>query len=455
MSKRHYQPSPRYSAPNTIQSEFERLIAKDGEFHKLIYKNLHDIQRSERSLALARARAEGLLSRTFPKLGNHIPSDFGKRVERIMGEPLKKGASGEQQILDKAKQSMPMALRILRAAIRGSKSVPILRLVANLLDIIKLAGSAPLAVLDKRRYTNLSQYNVVHDCGNPEEMFSTLTSSCTLFPVVNFMARSDTLQTNVSTWFAAGHDGFDRPQAYLAKAYTLKSSPKNPGAFLRLPALGAGFFDYPQSQKRPGANNAKKRMTAGLILSANQSPTYSQVPTRDQVRSPDASPGSDPLGGQRINGTGNRAPPAGGSGGQYHNAPPQKGTKERKTKAQKVMAKLFEEAMGLTEAIDLIDVLYDALPKEVRKKTPKTGVVSKTGFNPGMKYVSPWDKAKAVFTHFGELDLPKAMAGVVANHFSDKAWGHLFRMQSKGWSNLGLKPEHRGPIGWASATRGL
>lgn len=92
-----------------------------------------------------------------------------------------------------------------------------------------------------------------------------------------------------------------------------------------------------------------------------------------------------------------------------HARMPPIGEKERKTHAKMrqvlaAAARLYDKA---TEAKDIIDAIHEALPK---KYQVKGGLIAKT---------------KAIYDHFDQLDMAKAVANLAANHYTDKVIGKL------------------------------
>lgn len=91
--------------------------------------------------------------------------------------------------------------------------------------------------------------------------------------------------------------------------------------------------------------------------------------------------------------------------------PPRRGERERKTLANAALVAVAGAAFVATEFKDLINILYGTLPKDIRRATPRTGVVSRNGQMPGMPYVSLQDKINAVNDHWDDIDWQKAWMG--------------------------------------------
>lgn len=100
--------------------------------------------------------------------------------------------------------------------------------------------------------------------------------------------------------------------------------------------------------------------------------------------------------------------------------PPGKGVKERKPDPK---GNIFQRALGdalgaFSEVNDAIEVLHDALPDEYKAKS----------FYRGRAIQPSWDKMwAAVYQHINEVDMSRAIPGLVRNHYQDKLVGILSR----------------------------
>lgn len=119
--------------------------------------------------------------------------------------------------------------------------------------------------------------------------------------------------------------------------------------------------------------------------------------------------------------------------------PPPRRTKERKGKVPKWFAALSKVAWEATEAVDVVDNLFECLPKKVQKKAPKTGVTLPDAWKPGIKYTSVIDRAKHVYNNVNELDLDCAMRKLTCNHIMDMLWGRFFGSVDAAAQKAGLK----------------
>lgn len=95
--------------------------------------------------------------------------------------------------------------------------------------------------------------------------------------------------------------------------------------------------------------------------------------------------------------------------------PPPRGTKERKTRAQRSLMAVVKALDFLTEADDLMNAFHDALPDRFKARwgrgTPKT--------------VQEALKAQAVWRHWKHVDLDTAIFNAVWNQVEDQVYGRL------------------------------
>lgn len=88
--------------------------------------------------------------------------------------------------------------------------------------------------------------------------------------------------------------------------------------------------------------------------------------------------------------------------------PPPKGTKERKVAIAVggIPAKIIS---AVTETADVISAIFKALPGNIKAKYGR----------------KPQDKARAIYDHYDKVDIPRALANLLAQQVSDRAWGHI------------------------------
>lgn len=98
---------------------------------------------------------------------------------------------------------------------------------------------------------------------------------------------------------------------------------------------------------------------------------------------------------------------------RHNRVPPKVGEREKKekvpfNKALKVLAALYDKA---TELGDLIDAIYDALPKEARR---------------GQNEKDMYHKMETIYRNMGSLNLGLAVENIIYNHYEDKAFGKFY-----------------------------
>lgn len=112
--------------------------------------------------------------------------------------------------------------------------------------------------------------------------------------------------------------------------------------------------------------------------------------------------------------------------------PPGARTKERKFVLSKgnIVVRLIGKT---TELAELFEELYKAIPWEIRKNLrPKTR----------------FDKAKAVYRHFLDIDIPRAVENLIKNEIEDRFYGGFGKLAGRGKRagfNSGYDPSHKGP----------
>lgn len=104
--------------------------------------------------------------------------------------------------------------------------------------------------------------------------------------------------------------------------------------------------------------------------------------------------------------------------------PPRPGTREKKGRMPVGLMRALGVAYQATEAADLADALFDALPKDIRKQVPKSGRARKgSRIGEGTPYATPWDKARHVWENLEHLDLSQAVINILKNHILDMIIG--------------------------------
>lgn len=110
--------------------------------------------------------------------------------------------------------------------------------------------------------------------------------------------------------------------------------------------------------------------------------------------------------------------------GPHVSRPPGKGEKEQKRQPPKALARAFGIATGATEAIDLIDAFYEALPKEYRLKKKPSRADDRWGYRISRE-PTPQEKLLQLYIHWDKVDFEAAMINVVKNHLIDGVIGTI------------------------------
>ncbi len=104
--------------------------------------------------------------------------------------------------------------------------------------------------------------------------------------------------------------------------------------------------------------------------------------------------------------------------------PPKPGTKEIKTKVGKIAAKITSILDRISEGSEVIDAIYKALPKDVRKRWEKGRDLNRQGDQDGQYGVSGADwKVRAIWHNVTKIDVNTALRNIVLNELSDKLYG--------------------------------
>ena len=120
---------------------------------------------------------------------------------------------------------------------------------------------------------------------------------------------------------------------------------------------------------------------------------------------------------------------------------PPKGTRERKATVlgidpRSLVGQIYN---GLTEGLDFVDVLFQALPERMRDdfmdrkyRFTIVGVNPETG-RPKWRYTPPdsWEKIEFVYKHLDDLDPVKAIEGFLYEQSEDKVYGTIGKEVAK------------------------
>lgn len=138
-------------------------------------------------------------------------------------------------------------------------------------------------------------------------------------------------------------------------------------------------------------------------------------------------------------------PPAPPVPQKLRSRPPGPGVKERKGEMPVWAMNVMKGVWAATEAIDAIDAIWKALPKEIRDATPKTGRTRKGALiGEGKAYSTPLDKAKHLYENLDKLDLPEAIKNLIINHYTDALMGRFHGTVDKA-------RRRAGGTGWGAA----
>ncbi len=108
--------------------------------------------------------------------------------------------------------------------------------------------------------------------------------------------------------------------------------------------------------------------------------------------------------------------------------PPPSNTKEIKGTAGKLGAKMFEAIDYISEASEVVDALYQALPKDVRKRWNRP---DRPGDNAGQYGIDGADyKLQALWHNWSKLDVNEAIKNVLYNQLEDKLYGEAYRARN-------------------------
>lgn len=116
-------------------------------------------------------------------------------------------------------------------------------------------------------------------------------------------------------------------------------------------------------------------------------------------------------------------------------ARPPRGTKEGKMKASPAAAAILGAISTFTEALDLIDVLYQSLPKSAKVKYKGTPYELRTP--------TPDQKLKAIYNGFDQIDPSKAVSNYVANQIEDMIYGKIGKASSRASQALRIHGDAR------------
>lgn len=112
--------------------------------------------------------------------------------------------------------------------------------------------------------------------------------------------------------------------------------------------------------------------------------------------------------------------------------------RERKAKLTGAGAALWKLLGQATEVSEFFAAMYRALPKARRDQIKREN----NGF------VTPWDKAEALWRYYDEIDLAEAFRQYVREQVTDTFWGRIAGTSNKAYGEM-----TQSPLGWDASTQ--
>lgn len=138
--------------------------------------------------------------------------------------------------------------------------------------------------------------------------------------------------------------------------------------------------------------------------------------------SPDASPKPGEPEHQPAPSPGGNAPPP----AVHEYAPPRQGERERKAYSSGKLGLLLLGTLGkVTEALDVLEALHDALPPEFKAGWYKLHKRGGEEFYLRRRSASPQEMVADLWAHWNEIDLNDALVNIIKNQLEDAAIGRL------------------------------
>lgn len=125
--------------------------------------------------------------------------------------------------------------------------------------------------------------------------------------------------------------------------------------------------------------------------------------------------------------------------------PAENGTKERKalSKGQALSIALFRALDQVSEAAEIVDAFFEALPKDVQKRWSKDRPNRQFLDAAGQYGIDGADwKMQAIYYNWDKVDLDQAVKNVIWNHYEDKLYGAIHRNLPRNTVNA-LSPGER------------
>lgn len=98
--------------------------------------------------------------------------------------------------------------------------------------------------------------------------------------------------------------------------------------------------------------------------------------------------------------------------------------RERKARVPGWVMTALRASHTVGEVDDALDALFDALPKDIQKRVPRSGRTKRGAkIGEGKAYLTPYDKAKALARYWRYLDLSEAIWNLIKNEVIDRTLG--------------------------------
>lgn len=112
--------------------------------------------------------------------------------------------------------------------------------------------------------------------------------------------------------------------------------------------------------------------------------------------------------------------------GENPDRPPRPREHERKVRVGGALATALTAAHAATEAADIAEALFEALPAHIRATVPRSGRTQRGArVGEGVRYATPYDRAMHVWRNLQHLNVSQALMNLLRNHLTDLALGRL------------------------------
>lgn len=190
----------------------------------------------------------------------------------------------------------------------------------------------------------------------------------------------------------------------------------------------------PRMRPNPWRHHAYQRTAGNYPPDSTLDPYFPFAPTIPSTSLPFVTP---PVVVEPVSGTASyRAYPMTVAREQHKLDRARRNEREKKIKMQGSLG-VLALLNAASEAVDLVDCIYDAIPRKYRPRYGNTRFV--------LRHPTPQQKVLAIYQHFDKIDIPKALGNVVSNEIEDRIFGKLGNL-SKNVSH-GLRVHGDLPIG--------